>query len=37
MTEFAALRQKTYSFLTDGNDENKKSKSHKKIFHEKKT
>ena len=30
MTEFACLRQKTYSYLTDDNDENKKAKDTKK-------
>ena len=30
MTEFAALRQKTYSYLTDNNDENKKAKRSKR-------
>ena len=32
MTEFAALRLKTYSYLTDENDENKKAKGTKKCF-----
>ena len=31
-TEFTSLRAKTFSFLTDDNDENKKSKSHKNSF-----
>ena len=31
MTEFAALRPNTYSYLTDDNDENKKWKWHKKV------
>ena len=31
MTEFAALRLKTYSYLTDDNDENKKSKGTKSV------
>ena len=30
MAEFAALRPKTYSYLTDDSDENKKSKMYKK-------
>ena len=30
ITEFAALRPKTYSYLTDDNDENKKKKKKKK-------
>ena len=30
MTEFIALRSKTYSHLTDGNNENKKTKGTKK-------
>ena len=33
MTAFAALRPKTYSYLTDGNDKSKKSKRHKKVGH----
>ena len=32
MTEFAALRPKTYSYLTDDGDEDKKGKSTKKCF-----
>ena len=31
MTEFVALRPKTYSYITDGNSENKKSKRNKKL------
>ena len=31
MKEFAELRLKTYSHLTDGNDESKKAKSTKKV------
>ena len=31
MRDVAALRQKAYSYLTDGNDGNKKAKSIKKI------
>ena len=30
MAEFACLRQKTYSYLTDDNDENKKPKDTKR-------
>ena len=30
MTEFGSLRPKTYSYLTDGNDINKKGKRQKK-------
>ena len=30
MAEFATLRPKTYSYLTDDSDENKKSKMYKK-------
>ena len=33
--EFAALRPKTYSYLTDENCENKKSKRHKKVRNKK--
>ena len=33
MTEFAALKPKTYSYLTDDSDEKKKSKRHKKGCH----
>ena len=33
MTEFAALRPNSYSYLTDDNDENKKQKWHKKVSH----
>ena len=29
MTEFAALRPKIYSYITDNNDENKKAKEQK--------
>ena len=38
MTEFAALRSKTYSYLTDdeNNDENKKQKK-QKMCHKRKT
>ena len=37
MTEFAALRPKMYSYLTDNKDEDKKSKRHKTVCHKKKT
>ena len=37
MAEFAALRSETFSYLTDDNDKNKKSKRHKKVCHRKKT
>ena len=30
----AALRAKTYSYLTDNNNEDKKSKRHKKVYRE---
>ena len=33
MAEFAALRLKTYSYLTDKNNENKKAKD-KKVCHD---
>ena len=33
MAEFASLKQRTYSYLTDDRDENKKSKRHKKVCH----
>ena len=33
MAEFAALRPKTYRYLTDDNDENKKNKRQKKMCH----
>ena len=32
MEEFSALRTKTYSYLTDNNDEDKKAKGTKKCF-----
>ena len=32
MTEFAALRPKTYSYLTDDSDENKKQKARKSVL-----
>ena len=37
MKEFVVLRPKTYSYLKDNNDEDKKSKRHKKVYHKKKT
>ena len=37
MTEFAALRLKSYSYLTKDNDENKKSRMHRKVFQKKET
>ena len=36
MTEFAAIRPKKFTFLTDDN-ENKKSKRHNKVCHKEKT
>ena len=36
MNKVCPLRAKTYSYLTDNNDEDKKAKSTKKVFHEKK-
>ena len=33
LTEFAALRPKSHSYLTDDNDENKKNKRHKNVCH----
>ena len=35
--EFAALRAKMYSYLTDNNDEDKKSQIHKNVCHNEKT
>ena len=35
--EFLGLRAKTYSYLKDNNDKDKKSKRHKKVCHKKKT
>ena len=32
MTDFAALRPRTYSYLTDNNEENKVAKSTKKCY-----
>ena len=37
MKEFAGLRAKTYSYLKDNNDEDKKAKETKKVCHKKKT
>ena len=37
MTKFLGLRAKTYSYLIDDDREDKKSKRHKKVCHEKKT
>ena len=37
MEEFVGLRAKTYSYLKDNNDEDKKRKRHKKVCHKKKT
>ena len=37
MKEFVGLRAKTYSYLKDNNDEDKKRKRHKKVCHKKKT
>ena len=36
MTKFAALRQKTHSYLTDDNDKNKKAKETKRSCHKRK-
>ena len=36
MAETVALRPKTYSYLIDNNDENKKAKDAKKMCHKKK-
>ena len=33
MTEFAALRPKAYSYVTDDSDKTKESKMHKKVCH----
>ena len=35
--EFVGLTAKTYSYLKDNNDENQKSKRHRKVCHKKKT
>ena len=37
MKDFAGLRAKTQSYLTDDNNESKKAKGTKKMCHEKKT
>ena len=37
MKEFVRIRAKTYSHLKDDNEENKKSKRHKKVCHKNKT
>ena len=37
LKEFVGVRAKTYSYLKDNNDEDKKSKKHKKVCHKKKT
>ena len=37
MKEFVGLRTKTYSYLKDNNNEDKKSKRHGKECHKKKT
>ena len=37
MEEFAAMRPKAYSYLTDDNDANKKINMHKKVCHKTKT
>ena len=37
MKEFVRLTAKTCSFLKDDNDEDKKSKMQKNVFHQKKT
>ena len=37
MKTFVGLRAKTYSYLKDNNDEDKKAKRHKKVRHKKKT
>ena len=36
-TDFAAVKPRTYSYLTDCSYENKKSKRHKKVCHKTKT
>ena len=36
-TDFAAVKPKTYCYLTDYSYENKKSKRHKKVCHKTKT
>ena len=37
MKEFAELRAKAYSYLTENNNKDKKSKRHKQVRHKKKT
>ena len=37
ITEFATLRPKTYSYLIDNKDEDKKGQRHKKVCCKKKT
>ena len=37
MKNFVGLRAKTYSFIKDNNDEDKKAKGTKKVCHKKKT
>ena len=37
ITKFVGLKAKSYSYLIDGGSEDKKSKGHKKVCHEKKT
>ena len=37
MKEFVGLKSKTYSYLTDNSNEDKKIKRHKKVCHKKKT
>ena len=37
MAKFVRLTAKTYSYLKDNNDEDKKAKDTKKVCHEKKT
>ena len=37
MKELVGLRAKTYNYLKDNNDEDKKTKSTKKVCHKKKT
>ena len=37
MREFASLQPKTYSYLIDDGNENKKNKSYKRVCHKTKT
>ena len=37
MKELVGLKEKTYSYLKDNKNENKKNKRHKKVCHKKKT